>query len=68
MARTIVRYHVPGAALPPQPGVRFARSMSEAEVRRRALADPDNPPIEPKDFHKFKRVNLCTKSKAGGPV
>ena len=61
MARKIVRYHTPGAPLPPQPGVRIVKLMNEAEVHRRAVADPDNPPIRLQDLHKFKRVAAISK-------
>lgn len=57
MGKKIVRFHTPGTPLPPQPGASFVKFMSEAEVHRRAVEDPENPPIQPKDFHKFKRVN-----------
>ena len=56
MTKKIVRYHVPSTPLPPQPGAQFVKLMNEAEVHRRAAADPDNPPIQPKDFHEYKRV------------
>ncbi len=32
-------------------------NMSDEEAHRRALADPDALLIDPKTFHKFKRVN-----------
>ncbi|GAA6169761.1 hypothetical protein [Sessilibacter corallicola] len=60
MSNKIVRHHVPSTPLPREPGNKFVKFMSEAEIHKRAAADSDNPPIQSKDFHKFKRVNRTT--------
>jgi hypothetical protein len=57
MGKKIVRHHVPDTPLPREPGSSFVKFMSEAEVHKCAVEDSENPPIQPKDFHKFKRVN-----------
>lgn len=64
MGKKVVWHYVPGAPFPrsTEPGAHLAELMNDAEITRRALADPDNPPINPKDFHKFKRVNPLAKS------
>ncbi len=58
MGKKIIRHHVPGTPLPREAGNSFVKFMSEAEVHKRAVEDAENPPIQPKDFHKFKRVDL----------
>ena len=58
MMSKITRYiHFPGTPLPVNPQESVVRSMSNEEVKRRAKNDPDAPLIDPKTFHKFKRVN-----------
>ncbi len=53
----IIRYaHISGTRPSVNPRESFVRSMSDQEARRRAKADPDAPLIDPKTFHKFKRV------------
>jgi len=49
-------YHTSRAPLPPQPNSNDIKFMSEDEISKRAKEDVGNPPINPKDFYKFKRV------------
>ena len=57
MGKKIIKYHVPGSPLLPQPSSNSIKFMCESEIHQRAVDDTENPPIKPKDFHKFKRVN-----------
>jgi len=53
-----VKYtRIPGMPFQIQPGEITLKYMGNAEVVRRAKADPDAPLIDAKQFHEFKRVN-----------
>ncbi len=57
MTNSVKYTRIAGMPFQVQQGEINLKAMSNGEVKRRAIADPDAALIDSKDFNKFKRVN-----------
>jgi len=57
MSKIIRKIYFKGQHYPLAEGEAFARIFNEAEIHKRALADPDAQPLTTKELAQFKRVN-----------
>jgi len=61
MAKIITRYHHKDMPIMPVEGEFSAKNFSDAEIHKRAKADPDAQPLTDEELAKFRRVNPFAK-------